>query len=44
MSEKFSKINVFIFVLDFVIEAPFKSFMKITEEWMDYVHEKKEEI
>ncbi len=44
MSTKFAKINVFIFILDFVIEAPFKSFIKITEEWMSYVHEKKEEI
>jgi len=44
VSTKFAKINIFIFILDFVIEAPFKSFMKITEEWMDYVHEKKEEI
>jgi len=44
MSDKFSKLNVFIFILDFVIEAPFKSFIKITEDWMNYVHEKKDEI
>jgi len=44
MSDKFSRINVFIFILDFVIEAPFKSFIKIVEDWMNYVHEKKEEI
>jgi hypothetical protein len=44
MSTRFAKINVFIFVLDFVIEAPFKAFIKIIEDWMNYVHEKKEEI
>ncbi len=44
MSTKFARINIFIFMLDFVIEAPFKAFIKITEEWMNYVHEKKEEI
>jgi len=44
MSTRFAKINVFIFILDFIIEAPFKSFIKITEEWMSYVHEKKDEI
>lgn len=44
MSTKFAKINIFIFILDFVIEAPFKSFMKIVEEWTNFVHEKKEEI
>jgi hypothetical protein len=44
MSIRFAKINVFIFVLDFVIEAPFKAFIKVTEEWVNYVHEKKEEL
>ncbi|MDZ4221239.1 MAG: hypothetical protein U1C18_00005, partial [Patescibacteria group bacterium] len=44
MSQRFANINVFIFVLDFVIEAPFKSFIKVIEEWMNYVYEKKEEI
>lgn len=44
MSTKFAQLNIFIFILDFVIEAPFKSVVKITEEWMNYVQEKKEEI
>ena len=44
MSTKFAKINIFIFILDFVIEAPFKSFIKITEDWTNFVHDKKEEI
>ncbi|MEA3463483.1 MAG: hypothetical protein U9R14_00125, partial [Patescibacteria group bacterium] len=33
LSEKFSRINLFIFILDFIIEAPFKIFVEITEEW-----------
>ncbi|MEK7083922.1 MAG: hypothetical protein AAB932_01685 [Patescibacteria group bacterium] len=44
MSARFANINVFIFVLDFVIEAPFKAFIKVIEEWMNYVYEKKEEL
>ncbi len=44
LSEKFSKINVFVFVLDFIIEAPFKMFVEITEEWTKYVKERKDEI
>ncbi len=44
MSMRFANINVFIFALDFVIEAPFKAFIKVIEEWMNYVYEKKEEI
>jgi len=44
LSEKFSKINVFVFILDFIIEAPFKIFVEITEEWTKYVKERKDEI
>jgi hypothetical protein len=44
LSEKFSKLNVFVFVLDFIIEAPFKIFVDIAEEWTKYVKERKDEI
>jgi len=44
LSERFSKINVFVFVLDFIIEAPFMIFIKIAEDWTKYVKERKEEI
>lgn len=44
LSEKFSQINVFVFILDFIIEAPFKIFVEIAEEWTRYVRERKEDI
>jgi len=44
LSEKFSHINVFVFILDFIIEAPFKIFVEIAEEWTNYVKERKEDI
>ncbi|MFH1318736.1 MAG: hypothetical protein ABIH71_06945, partial [Candidatus Omnitrophota bacterium] len=44
LSEKFSRINVFVFILDFIIEAPFKVFVQIAEEWTKYVKERKDEI
>jgi len=44
LSEKFSRVNVFVFILDFIIEAPFKVFVSITEEWTKYVKERKDEI
>ena len=44
MSEKFSQVNVFVFVLDFIIETPFKIFVEITEEWTKYVKERKDDI
>jgi len=44
LSEKFSQINIFIFILDFIIEAPFKIFVEITEDWTRYVKERREDI
>lgn len=44
LSGKFSRINIFVFVLDFIIEAPFKIFVEIAEQWTRYVRERKEEL
>ena len=44
ISERFSKINVFIFILDFIIEAPFKIFVEIAEEWSKYVKSRRDQI
>jgi len=44
LSEKFSRINVFVFALDFIIEAPFKIFVEIAEEWTKYVKERRDQI
>ncbi|MFH1508610.1 MAG: hypothetical protein ABIE68_00355 [bacterium] len=44
ISVKFSKINIFVFLMDFIIEAPFKVLIEIVEEWIGFVREKKDEI
>ncbi|MCK9438655.1 MAG: hypothetical protein WCY43_01655 [Patescibacteria group bacterium] len=44
LSDNASKINVFIFVLDFIIEVPFKVFVKIFDDWVKYVKERKEDL
>lgn len=44
LSEKFSKINVFVFLLDFIIETPFKFFVDMAEDWTNYVKERKSQI
>lgn len=44
LSQKFSRLNVFVFFMDFIIEAPFKVFVGIAEEWTRYVKERKEDI
>jgi hypothetical protein len=44
ISQTFSKINIFIFVFDFLFEAPFKMLIELAEQWLSFVREKREEI
>ena len=44
LSFKFSRLNVFVFFFDFIIEAPLKIFIQVLEEWFSFLREKKEEI
>ncbi len=44
LSGHFSKINIFIFFFDFVIEAPFKVLVEIAEDWTKYIRERRENI
>lgn len=43
-SQEIAKLNFFIFVFDFLIEAPFKLVFEIVEEWISFVRKRKEEI
>ncbi len=44
LSRNMNRINVFLFIFDFLIEAPFKMFLAILEEWFAFMKEKKEEL
>jgi hypothetical protein len=44
LSAELAQINLLIFIFDFVIEAPFKAFFELVEEWFKFVRIKKEEI
>lgn len=44
LSESVSRINIFIFFFDFIIETPYKIFLNILEEWFAFMKEKKEEL
>jgi hypothetical protein len=44
LSAELAQINFLIFVFDFIIEAPFKAFFEILEEWFKFIRMKKEEI
>ncbi len=43
-SKKIPKFNLFSFILDFIIEAPFKIFVEVVEEWFSFLREKRDEI
>lgn len=44
LSNNMSKVNVFIFIFDFIIEAPFKVLIEIAEDWTKYVKERKDNV
>ncbi|NCN99974.1 hypothetical protein GW920_02520 [Candidatus Falkowbacteria bacterium] len=44
LSTNFSKINVFIFFFDFIVEAPFKVLVEVAEDWTKYVKERRENL
>lgn len=44
LSGNISKINIFIFIFDFIIEAPFKVLVEIAEDWTRYVKERKDKM
>lgn len=44
LSRGISRINVFLFFFDFLFEAPFKIFLSVLEEWLQFIKEKKEEL
>ena len=43
-SQEIAKLNFFIFIFDFLVEAPFKLIIEIVEEWISFVRKRKEEI
>ncbi len=44
MASKFKKINLFAFIMDYIVEAPFKLFVAALEHWLGFMREKKEEV
>ncbi len=44
LSSNISRINIFIFLFDFVLEAPFKLFVALLENIFGYVKEKRDEV
>ncbi|MEK7653581.1 MAG: hypothetical protein AAB358_03815 [Patescibacteria group bacterium] len=43
-STNFSRINIFLYILDFIIETPFKALVEFLEGAVSFINEKREEI
>jgi hypothetical protein len=44
LSTNFSKLNFFMFILDVIIEAPFKMIIQLFESWINFLKKKREEV
>lgn len=44
LSTGIAKLNIFIFIFDFILEAPLKVIFEVVEEWIHFIRAKKEEI
>jgi hypothetical protein len=44
LTENISKLNVFLFVMDFFIETPFKLLFAFFEQWFVFLHAKRDEL
>jgi hypothetical protein len=44
LSSEIAKLNIFIFIFDFVLEAPLKVIFEVVEEWIRFIRTKKDEI
>jgi hypothetical protein len=44
LSNNISKVNIFVFIFDFIIEAPFKVFVEMFNDWLRYMRERKEDL
>lgn len=44
LTEGIAQMNIIIFVLDFIIEAPFKGLFAFFEQWFFFLHSKREEM
>ncbi len=44
LTANISKINILLFIMDFVIEAPFKLLFAFFEQWFVFLHAKREEL
>jgi len=44
LSTTFDKVNIFVFILDFLIELPFKTLLTVIERWFQFLRDKRDQV
>ena len=44
LSQGLSRLNFFVFIFDFILEAPFKTILQFLERWVQFLSSKREEM
>ncbi len=44
LSRKFSSVNLFVFILDFIIETPFKLVLNVSDSFISFLKEKRDDV
>jgi len=44
VTSEFDRWNIFIFIMDYIIEAPFKNIINVAEDWVGFMREKRDEM
>lgn len=44
LSDRYSRINVFMLVLDLIIETPYKTLLRFYEQWINFLREKQDDV
>jgi hypothetical protein len=44
LAEKYSRINIFTTILDIIIETPFKTLLRLIEQWNAFLREKRDDV
>ncbi|PSO44508.1 MAG: hypothetical protein BRC23_00945 [Parcubacteria group bacterium SW_4_49_11] len=44
VTSEFDRWNIFIFIMDYIIEAPFKNILSVAEDWVGFMTEKRDEM
>jgi hypothetical protein len=44
LAERYSRVNIFTAILDIIIETPFKTILRIIEQWNSFLREKRDDV